>query len=88
MEMLVPRKSSKKKSRLDYIRYDSLRHQLDVGMCEQRFTYMGVPDSLYVRLLRAETPDEIFMQDIFNKYPVVVSADPKLPRVKRKKKRI
>ncbi len=85
--MLVLKRNPYKKSRLDSISYNPGQHTLLVRMFDQRLTYIGVPDSMYARMLFAETPDEIFQNDIYNKYPVVVSDDPKPARVKKQTKK-
>ena len=88
--MARPGRKPKPKSRIDYIRYDNVCHQLNVGFCDQNFTYMGIPESLYLRLALAEIPDDIFMRDVFNKYPVVVTFLPpsgfKQKEIRRKKR--
>lgn len=42
---------------------------------------------MYARLFHTETPDDLFMDEIFNKYPVVVGDEPKPARVKKKRRR-
>ena len=57
----------------DYIRYDNLRHILSIGLSDQDLAYMLVPESVYTRLLLSENRYDLFINEIFNRYPVVIT---------------
>ena len=78
-------KKKKSKSLIDLYKYDPVKHNLEVCFCYQKFTYMGVPDSIYWKMASAEIPDLVFMTEVFNKYPVFIETFP-IP-VKRKRKK-
>lgn len=79
-----------KKSILSSIQYDSIRHQLDIIIRGRKYSYLSVPDSVYARLILADIPDQIYWDEVYNKYPVVLETPPLPPktcRVVRKKKK-
>ena len=84
MQLIIPKKRNTRYSELDYIRFDPLTHQLEVGLHDQKLTFMGVPDSMYARLITSESPDLFFKSDIYNKYPVVVTPAPMSPQMRRR----
>lgn len=85
--MLVIRHPRKAKTNLESVRYDEIGHTMTVRLYRQTLTYIGVPYSMYARLFHTETPDDLFMDEIFNKYPVVVGDEPKPAHVKKKRRR-
>lgn len=79
-----------KRSVLSSIKYDSIRHQLEIIIRGRKYSYLSVPDSVYARLILADMPDDVYWEEIYNKYPVVLETPPlpeKKCRVVRKKKK-
>ena len=70
------KKGGKRKGKIDYIRYNPIRHSLDVGLCDQNLTYIGVPESMHLKLRCSDDPETIFMNEVFNRYPVVIGPMP------------
>ena len=79
-----------KRSVLSSIKFDSIRHQLEIIIRGRKYSYLSVPDSVYARLILADMPDDVYWEEIYNKYPVVLETPPlpeKKCRVVRKKKK-
>lgn len=78
------------KSVISSIKYDSIRHQLEIIIRGRKYHYLAVPDSVYARLILADIPDNVYWDEVYNKYPVVLEAPPLPPKtcrlVRRKKK--
>lgn len=81
---------AQKRSVLSSIKYDSIRHQLEIIIRGRKYSYLSVPDSVYARLILADMPDDVYWEEVYNKYPVVLETPPlpeKKCRVVRKKKK-
>lgn len=87
---MADKDTQQKKSVISSIRYDSIRHQLEIIIRGRKYNYLSVPDSVYARLILSDIPDTIYWDEVYNKYPVVLETPPlpeKKCRLVRKKKK-
>lgn len=77
----------RKRSVIKSIKYDFIRHQLEIIIRNRKYSYLAVPESVYAKLIHAEFPDPIYWEDVHNKYPVVLEMPPIPKKIKRAPKK-